>query len=186
MANYFFIATLVLYLMLVLLLVFLKQYRLQLLTTFSLVCWIGLIALGAFSLLVPYEQPQKLKLINYSSRRGHLYFFQTQDCQTDILYDIGVNANEESSFVVEGQKGRFGKILFLGENGQLFEFPAEEDAEGRIAVWEKELLPAHSCYRDAIEAYRRKQLYFAVATGLLISGTLLMFAGRSGYKKIKS
>lgn len=179
LAQYLLIVTLGLYLLLALLMFVFKPYRSGLLTGFSLICWLILLAVGLLSQFSLYADPVEVELINYSSRKGHLYFFRSADCGSSIQYDFAVNANEESSLEVEGEQGPFGKIIFATENGQLFTFPFEEEQYRKLAIWEKELQPADSCYQRTIEAYRGRQFRFAIAIGLLILGTTFIVGAGS-------
>lgn len=182
-ASYLLISLLALFLLLVLLLFFFRAYRNRILVAFSLICWLGLLALGAFTLMKPHQNPVVLEIINYSPRKGHLYFFQEEACNATLLFDFAVNANEESSLEIAGEQKDFGRVIFLAEDGQLLKFPHEEDDEGRIAIWEKELAPADSCFRAPIGSYSFLQLQYAVSTGLLIIGSMFMFGAAFRKKK---
>lgn len=182
-ANYLFIAVLGLYLLLGLALLVFKRKRSGILIAFSLICWLALLPIGILSQFSLFSDPVEVEIINYSPRKGHLYFFRSADCSSRILYDFAVNANEESSLEVDGEKGAFAKVIFSTENGQLLEFPLGEDTYGKLAIWEKELQPADSCYSAPIQDYRQRQLRYTIAIGLLILGATFMFGARSGDKK---
>jgi hypothetical protein len=183
-ASYLLISLLALYLLLVLLLFFFRTYRYRILVAFSLICWLGLLAMGAFTLFKPHQNPVKLEIINYSPRKGHLYFFQEDACNATLLFDFAVNANEESSLEIAGEQKDFARVIFLTEDGQLLKFPLEEAEAERIAIWEKELVPADSCFSAPIDSYSFLQLQYAVSTGLLIIGSTLMFG--AAYRKKKN
>lgn len=177
-ANYLFIAVLGLYLLLGLAMLVFKRKRSGILIAFSLICWLTLLPIGILSQFSLFSDPVEIEVINYSSRKGHLYFLRSADCESPILFDFAVNANEESSLEVEGENGSFNKVIFSTANGQLFEFPFEEKEYPKLDIWEKELQPADSCYSRPVQAYRMRQLQYAIAIGLLILGTTFMVGAR--------
>lgn len=176
--NYLFIAVSGLYLLLGLALFAFKQHRSGILIGFSLICWLALLPIGILSQFSFFSNPVEVEITNYSSRKGHLYFFRAADCDSRILYDLAVNANEESSLQVEGENGSFDKVIFSTANGQLFEFPFDEREYRKLDIWEKELQPADGCYSGPVQAYRRRQFRYAIAIGLLILGASFMIGAR--------
>lgn len=174
LAHYLFISVIGLYLLLVLLWILIKRHRSRLLVAFSIICWLTLLPVGLLSQFSLYSKPVEVQITNYSPRKGHLYFFKSAECSSRILYDLAVNGNEESSLEVEGDGDSFDKVVFRTENGQLFEFPFDDQQYRVLDIWEKELQLTDNCYQSSIQSYRRRQLLFAMAIGLLMLGTFGM------------
>lgn len=173
--HYLFIAVLCQYLIVGLLIFIFKQHRSGILTGFGLLCWMVLLAIGYLSQYTVHSKPVKVEVTNYSTRKGNLYFFRSKDCDSHILYDFAVNANEESSLEIDGGQETFAKVIFRTENGEFFQILLADAAHRELLIWEKELEKADKCYQTPIKAYRRKQLQYAIAIGLLILGTFGMF-----------
>lgn len=180
--HYYLILVISLYFLLLLLWFILKQKRTTLLMVFSLLCWVLLLPVGYLSQYTVYADPFELEVINYSGRKGQLYFFRSAGCDSRILYDFAVNPNEESSLEVDRDGETFSEVIFRTEDGALLTFPTGDVTLQPLAIWEKELEPAESCYQSPIKAYRNRQQQYAIAIGLLVLGTLAMF-GAAGIRK---
>lgn len=153
----------------------LKGYRSWIFGVFAGFYTLLLLLLILFSLITPYAHPVELKITNYSSRKGSLYFFTEEGCQAPVRYDFPVNANEERQLEVESPEKSFSQIIFIGVDERLFSVPVPEAGSNKLDIWEKELKEGNSCYREQVQEYQWGQVRFSLIIGLSLFGLLLLF-----------
>ena len=163
------------FLLMVTTMLLLKGYRPWIYGAFSAFFTLLLVLLVLFSLFTPFSEPVELKVTNYSSRRGNLFFFSEAGCNAPVRFDFPVSANEESSLEVEAPGGSFSQILFVTANDSLFYIPVPETEAEKLDIWEKELKKADSCFLKQIEAYQWGQRKYSIIVGLSMFGLLLLF-----------
>lgn len=122
-----------------------------------------------------FSNPTVVKITNYSSRSGTLYFMQTAGLPEQIRYELAVNANEESRLKVEGEEGAYDAVLFLSK-GELREVPFQDQAKGRLDIWEKELKPAGRNYLPLLQDWQERQQLYSLAIGAMLFWFLLYLA----------
>lgn len=131
----------------------------------------GIALLTQFSL---FSNPVEVKIVNYSSRSGSLYFLQTVGEEERIRYEKAVNANEESSMKVEKEGWPSDAVLFLSKN-EIRKVPVQEQADGKLDIWEKELQPAEKSYRPLLQDWQDRQQRYSIAIGGMFFWFLLHF-----------
>lgn len=127
----------------------------------------GLALLSEISL---FSDPVEIKITNYSSKSGMLYFLKESNEGRRILYDLSVNRNEESSIEIEGEGGGYDEVLFNSKE-EIYEVPVHEYRQ--LEVWEKELKPADTSYRAVLENRQQGQQVYSLAVGLMLFWFLL-------------
>lgn len=132
----------------------------------------GIVLLTQLSL---FSKPSVVKINNYSSRIGTLYFMQTGGSAEQVRYELAVNANEGSSLKVEGEEGDYDAVLFLSK-GELREVPIQDQAKGQLDVWEKELKPAGRDNLPLLEDWQERQQLYSLAIGAMLFWFLLYLA----------
>ena len=162
------------FLLMLVLVFFLKGYRSWIFGGFSLFYSLLLILIILFSVITPYSRPVKLKITNYSSRSGNLFLFTEAGCQAPVRFDFPVSANEGKEFELESPDGSFGQIIFAGINDSLYSVPVPEPGSKQLDIWEKELKIAGNCYREQIDRYQWGQFRFSISIGLCLFGLLLL------------
>lgn len=184
LAGQLFYGLLFLYLLLLFLVLLIPKRRSGILDAFSLLFAFLLLLLVLTSQLPLFSDPIDLKVTNYSSRKGELFFFQQEDCSAPVWLGYPVNANEESLLEIELSEAK--KLIFKTDKGLLFEVPLPDKESHELEVWEKELQAASACYHERIEEYRWEQQRFSMAIGLLLFGLLFLFIYRFKRKRINA
>ena len=187
-ASYLLVIVIVIILILIGSLVLSKGYQSWLYRLFS-----GLFA--AFLLFIcflavkisygPGSDTLEVKTTNYSKKKGYIYIFEGQGCAASVKYGYPVNANEESWLEVGGKLGDLKTLVLLTEADSIYQLPAPDYDNATLDIWEKELEVADECFREQIKLFRREQIYFSIAIGLLLFGLLFLFAYRRKYKPNK-
>lgn len=114
-----------------------------------------------------FSDSVKVKITNYSSRSGTLYFLKKSDGGEKIFYDLAVNRNEASSFEVEGEVQGFDAVWLLSK-GDFFQVPVPEQRFQELEVWEKELKPVNYSVDEVLEKWQQRQQLYSLAVGLML------------------
>lgn len=182
-ASYLLVLVFILLLILLVSIIFTRRYRAWIYRIFSAVFALVLIFISFLAIGISHDSdPFEIETINYSSKKGYLYFFEGKGCSAAVRYGYPVNANEESWLEVGGDVEDMGTVILLAENDSIYQVPSPDYEEARLEIWEKELKKADECYRAEIRSFRKEQIYFSIAIGLLLFGLLFLFAYRRKFK----
>jgi hypothetical protein len=119
-----------------------------------------------------FSNPVEVKITNYSSNSGILYFLKESNEGRRILYDLSVNRNEESCIEVESEGGGYDKVLFVSKE-EIYQVPVQEQEYRQLEIWEKELKPVDASYRVVLENWQQGQQIYSLAVGLMLFWFLL-------------
>ncbi len=182
-AIYLLVFVFVLIIILMVSLIFTRGYRAWIYRLFSVVFAVFLLFIGFLAIGTSFSaDPVEIKTTNYSSQKGYLYFFDSHGCTANIRYGYPVNANEESWLEVDEKNEQPGEIILLADDGMIYKIPSPDYDKMKLDIWEKELTPGDECFRAQINAYRREQIFFSIAIGLLLFGLLFLFGYRRKFK----
>lgn len=175
MENYLLWTVVAVYLLLIVFLFLAHPIRRKLFGGAGLFFALLLSAIAVFSQISFYSNPVEVRITNYSSKKGTLYFFNGSSCSAKVDYSLEVNNNEKSSLEVEGEGGGFETVVFVTQDGDAYSFPFRQDQYWELEIWEKELQPVNSCLPAQIEEYQWEQTVYTLSIGLMLLGVLLIF-----------
>lgn len=182
--TYLFIAVSATFLLLTALVIFTKDYKPWIYKFFSVFFWIIIVVISIPALQKSGLKSGELKITNYTSQKGNLFFFKEKGCKAMVWYDLPVSNNEERFLKAENPAEGYGFILFVTSRDSLFSVPVPEPGSAELDIWEKELKPAENCYRMPVEAWQERQKEFSLTTGLSLLAILLLYWYRRRKKQI--
>ena len=181
--DFLFVAVSAVFLIMVGLVVFNRTYKPWIYNFFSGFFGILLIMLVLFALLKRGQGTTELKITNYTSKKGNLFFFKEKGCSATVWYDMPVSNNEERYLEVENPEDGYGHIVFITSADRLYSVPLPEPQSTELDIWEKDLEPANECFIQAVEAYQARQQKFSLTTGLALLALLVLYWYRRKRKK---
>ncbi|WP_017731512.1 DUF423 domain-containing protein [Nafulsella turpanensis] len=175
MADYLLWTTVAVYLLLIVFLFLKHPIRRKLFAGAGLFFALLLSGIALFSQFSLYSNPVEVSAINYTGKKGILYFFSGSDCSAQVVYSLEIGNNEEKILEVEGERGSFARVVFATNKQGNYTFPFEQESYQKLEIWEKELQAADPCLLTKIEAYHWQQTKYTLSIGLMLLGVLLVF-----------
>lgn len=176
--DFLFLAVSAIFLLMVALLIFKRGYHGWIYIGFSAFFTILLVLLLLFAWFEPGSNSIELKITNYSSEKGNLYFYTAPGCNVPVWYDFPVSNNEERYLEIEGLVNQVRQIIFVTANDNLYTVPVPAGGGAELNIWKKEMEPADDCFISQIENYQLRQKKFSVVIGLSLFSLLILFVYR--------
>lgn len=171
----FFLAVSAVFILMLVLVFFTRTYKSWIYNFFNGFFWLLILLIALFALKKSGPEYGELKITNYTSEKGNLFFFKEKGCETAVWYDVPVSNNEERFVEVENPPEGYGYILFVTSRDSLFSVPVPEPESKELDIWKKETEPAPDCYRKTVEEYQAGQKKFSLITGLALLAILILF-----------
>lgn len=173
-----FLAVSAIFLLMVALLIFKRGYHGWIYSIFSAFFSLLLVLILLFAWLKPGSKSIELKITNYSSEKGNLYFYTAEGCDALVRYDFPVSNNEERFLEINELENQVRQIIFVTANDDLYSVPVPGGGSTELNIWKKELEPADDCFISQIENYQLRQKKFSVVIGLSLFSFLILFVYR--------
>lgn len=173
--DFLFLAVIAIFLVMVGLVLLKRTYTPWIYRLFSGFFGILLIVLILFALLKRGQGTTDLKITNYTSKKGNLFFFKEKGCTAPVWFDMPVSNNEERYLEVENPENGYGQIVFITSADLLYSVPPPEPQSTGLDIWEKDLEAADECYIKGVEAYQARQQKFSISTGLALLALLVLY-----------
>lgn len=183
-ASFFLIFVAALFVLLLLLIFLVKGYRSWIYITFNVIFALLILTICFFAVKTSRQtHPFSIKTTNYSKKKGELFFFAGKGCNAVIRYGYPVSNNEASRMELDTAANSLGTVIFLTGDDQIYKVPNPDFQEGKLDIWDKELIEADQCFREQIKEHRNAQYFYSFAIGLLLFGLLLLFIYRKKRKE---